>query len=265
VPATFDERVRTLGLAIERDRATVSEHDGFLCVRTPGNPSYYFGNVLIFDRAPQTDDADRWPQHFDEQFAGDPQVRHAAYAWSIDADAGTTQPFLERGYTFEERAVLTADRAAEYEPPPGVRIRPLQSERDWRMQLELGYATREEQHDREPYDAFKRLQVAYHREISRRFGVWLGAFEGDRLTGSCGIFDAGDGIARYQDVGVHEEYRNRGIARSLISAAGRFACEHLGAAQLVIVANADDFARRIYERAGFIAIQREGALWISHR
>lgn len=269
MPATSDTPARTLGLrtdlAIERGRATVTRHDACICVRTPSNPGYYFGNFLIFDRAPQPDDADRWPQIFEHYFAADPQVKHAAFAWIIDDESGSIAPFLERGYTFQERSVLAAEIVRDFTPPPGVHIRPFHGEDDWRAQLELGFATREDAYDREPYEAFKRLQVAYHREIAGRFGAWLGAFDGDRLAGSCGIFSTEDGIARYQDVGVFPEYRNRGIARSLISAAARFAIEHFGTRQLVIVADAGDFARRIYERAGFTVVQREGAIWIANR
>lgn len=269
MPATSNERLRTLGLrtdlVIERDRASIVEHDAFITVRTPGNPGYYFGNFLIFDRAPRPEDADRWPQLFNEQFAVDPQVRHAAFAWSIDAERGYIEPFLQRGYTLQERVVLTGSGVRDFEPPQGVQIRLFDGDADWSAQLELGYATREECYDREPYEAFKRLQVEHHRQITREFGAWLGAFDGDRLTGSCGIFSVADGIARYQDVGVFPEYRNRGIARSLICAAGRFAIEQFGSKQLIIVADEHDFARRIYERAGLTLTQREGALWISHR
>jgi GNAT superfamily N-acetyltransferase len=60
-------------------------------------------------------------------------------------------------------------------------------------------------------------------------------------------------------------YRNRGVARALVSAAGRVAVERFGAALLVIVAEADDFPRRIYERCGFTLFQRERALWTAAR
>lgn len=269
MPAISDPRVRTLGLrthlAVESERSIVEEHEDFVAVRTPGNPDYHFGNLLIFDRPPRAGDEDRWPERFEQIFGAHPPVRHAAFAWSADDDRGAVEPFLRRGYTFQHRAVLTAATVNEFPAPPGLRVRPFRCENDWNAQLQLGLAVREEQYEAQTYARFKAAQVLYHRQITGAFGVWLGAFEGDRLAGSCGIFSIGDGIARYQDVSVLPEYRNRGIARCLTGAAGRFALDRFGSRRLVIVADAGDFPRKIYERVGFTLYQREGALWIAAR
>jgi GNAT superfamily N-acetyltransferase len=267
MPATSEPRIRTLGLrtdlSIERERSIVTEHRGFVAVRTPCNPGYHFGNSLIFDRAPQSGDEQRWPQLFEAVFAGDPQVRHAAFAWS--EDDGEVHGFLARKYTQQRRAVLTASTVRTFELPAGLHVRELHGDEDWHAQYELGMATREAVYEEAGYTQFKAAQVAYHRAIAERFGMWLGTFDGARLVGSCGIFAAGDGNARYRDVGVLPAYRNRGIARALVSAAGRLAIERFGAKRLVIVAEADDFPRRIYERCGFTLLERERALWISAR
>lgn len=269
MPGSFSRSPRTLGLrtqlALNRDRSRIESCDGFLAVRTPSNPGYYFGNFLVFDRAPQLGDDERWVRHFEGAFAGDPAVRHAAFAWSIDERPGAIDPFLRRGYCYDESAVLTAREVRPFSPPRSMHVRPLRGDEDWAAQLALGIASREERYEPAAYARFKAAQVLHHRSLAERAGVWLGAFEGDRLTGSCGIFPAEDGIARYQDVTVLPEYRNRGIARSLVAAAGCFALERLGARELVIVAAADDFPRKIYERVGLTLLEREGALWISER
>lgn len=267
--ATFNPRLRTLGLrtdvALERDRSIVTEHGGFIAMRTPANPGYYFGNVVIFDRAPQAGDEDRWPRQFENVFGGDAEVRHAAFAWSIDEGGdGALEAFLQRGYTFEDRAVLSAQTLPDVPLPAGIEIRPLRSDRDWQAQLALGLATREPVHEPHAYAQFKTAQIAHHRHLAETLGVWLGAFDGDRLAGSCGIFPVED-VARYQDVAVSPEYRKRGIARRLIADAARYARAHFGSRRLVIVAAADDFPRLMYERLGFTLYQREGALWIARR
>lgn len=268
MPATSDPRIRTLGLRtdleVDRDRTVVTEHAGFIAVRTPSDPSYHFGNYLIFDEPPRAGDGDRWAQLFDEVFANDPRVRHGAFAWSGE-DAGEIGGFIARGYTVQDRAVLAAAEIREFAIPQGLHVRALRSEDDWNAQFALSMETREDVYEEEGYARFKAGQIAYHRLISERFGVWLGMFEGERLAGSCGIFRAGEGIARYQDVGVLPAYRNRGIARCLVGAAGRYAIENFGAKQVVIVAIADDFPRGIYERCGLTLYQRERALWIAHR
>lgn len=234
MPAISNERVRSLGLrtslVLDGHRAHADEHPGFIAVHTPSNPCYYFGNFLLYDRAPQTQDAQVWVQDFERIFHGRTDVA-----------------------------------LHEFPLPDGLHVRALRSDADWSAQFELGIANREERYEAQPYASFKERQVEHHRYISEVCGVWLGAFEGERLAGSCGIFVAGEGIARYQDVGVHPECRNRGIARALLSAAARYAGEHFGTKQFVIVAAEDDFPRKIYERAGFTLYQREGAIWIANR
>jgi RimJ/RimL family protein N-acetyltransferase len=252
-------------LVLERDRATVEEHDSYIVVRTPANPGYYFGNFLIFDCAPQPGDFDRWRAAFERAFARDADVRHAAFAWSIDASPAAIDEFTVSGYAFEETAVLIAHDVAPCEEPAGMHVRPLRDDADWSAQLALGLANREAEHEPQSYAAFKARQVMHHRHLAGTSGAWLGAFDGERLAGSCGIFRAGDSVARYQDVGVLAEYRNRGIARCLISHAARYAREQLGAHRLVIAADAHDFPRKLYERAGFRLQEREGALWIARR
>lgn len=267
MPATSNPRIRTLGLrtdlAIERDRSVVSEHETFVAVQTPSHPAYYFGNYLIFDRPPGVGDDARWIESFEAIFGANPAVRHAAFAWS--GDAGHVRRFLERGYTVQHRAVLTASRPCTFTAPEGLHVRRLRDDGDWQAQYQLSMATRDAAYEETGYAQFKAAQVAYHRELSERFGTWLGMFDGALLAGSCGIYAVGDGIARYQDVGVVPAYRNRGIARCLISAAGRLASERFGAKQIVIVAEAGDFPRKIYERCGFTLFERECALWIAAR
>lgn len=117
MPATSESRIRTLGLrtdpAIEGGRAIVSAHEQFIAVRTPSNPGYYFGNCLIFDRAPTAGDGERWPELFGEVFASDAGVRHAAFAWSGAGGLQHIEGFIDRGYAVEDCAVLTATHVRE--------------------------------------------------------------------------------------------------------------------------------------------------------
>ena len=250
---------------LDGHRAIVESHDAFIAVRTPSNPGYFFGNYLLFDRAPRVGDADRWSAAFERIFAADANVRHAAFAWSIDDSPGAIDEFVSRGYTFQEAAVLTAREVQRFDAAPELVIRPLRSDADWDAQLALGLANREEQYEADAYARFKARQVAHHRHLAQTLGVWLGAFDGEQLAGSCGIFATEEGIARYQDVGVLPQYRNRGIARSLLGHAARYAAQYLRAQRFVIVADAHDFPRKLYERAGFTLQEREGALWIARR
>ena len=65
-----------------------------------------------------------------------------------------------------------------------------------------------------------------------------------------GVVTDGSGIARYQNVETQPEFRRQGLATRLVYEAGVHALAELGAKTLVIVADPDDEAIRIYRAAG---------------
>ena len=42
--------------------SVVERRDGYLVVRSPDNPTHYWGNLLLFDRAPVAGDGARWEE-----------------------------------------------------------------------------------------------------------------------------------------------------------------------------------------------------------
>jgi len=93
-------------------------------------------------------------------------------------------------------------------------------------------------------DAMRALQDAGH-------GGWFGAFTDGRMVAALGIYTDGRGVGRYQSVETHAAYRNRGLAGTLVHHAGRYAATDLGVLTLVIVADPDYVASRIYRSLGF--------------
>ena len=67
-----------------------------------------------------------------------------------------------------------------------------------------------------------------------------------------GIASDRQGLARYQRVGTLAEYRRLGLASRLLAEAGSFAVDSMGADLLVIVADLDAPAARLYRSLGFI-------------
>ena len=126
--------------------------------------------------------------------------------------------------------------------------RPLRTDDDWAQQLELSLAGEDEHHTRE----FATRRVEAHRQVTEAgHGQWFGAFLGDRLVSSMGLLRASEGLARFQLVKTHPEYRGRGLAGSLVHATSRFGFEELDAKTLVMVADPDYLAIRIYRSVGF--------------
>ena len=60
---------------------TVRRRDGYLVVRSPSNPAFWFGNFLVFDDAPGPGDGARWERLFEREFADEPRVRHRTLRW----------------------------------------------------------------------------------------------------------------------------------------------------------------------------------------
>lgn len=81
--------------------------------------------------------------------------------------------------------------------------------------------------------------------------MWFGAFLGDRLVSSLGLFAVPGGLARFQDVETHPELRGRGLAGTLVHHASRHGLERMGARTLVMVADPDYLAVRVYRSVGF--------------
>lgn len=43
----------------------VERRDGYLLIRSPGNPAHYWGNLLLFDEPPPAGDGWRWQELFE--------------------------------------------------------------------------------------------------------------------------------------------------------------------------------------------------------
>ena len=56
-------------------------------------------------------------------------------------------------------------------------------------------------------DFLPRKAAANRALVDAGHGHWWGAFVDDRLVASLGIFRAGDGLARFQNVKTHPDFR----------------------------------------------------------
>lgn len=231
----------------------VTDHGDHLVVESPSNPGFYWGNFVLFAARPTLRDVERWPAIFAGAFGHTPGVRHFAFGWAENRGSRAgIDGLCARGFSFEQGDVLTAARvSAPQRPNAEISIRPLTSDADWEQGIQNQIATRAEGFALASYTVFKRAQMARYRAMARAgLGAWMGAFVGERLVGDLGIF-AQDGVARFQSVGTHPDFRRRGVCATLVHAAAGFARSTLGARELVIVAEAHGGAGRIYRALGF--------------
>ncbi|WP_102127726.1 GNAT family N-acetyltransferase [Deinococcus planocerae] len=252
---------RSLGyqtdLALLRlEGAQVEEADGYSVVRTPGNPTFWWGNFLLLDALPQPGSLETWLTRFREAHLHADHVTFGVDTTDGVLDDRAASEFVAAGFTTFRNTVLTASQTALHRPlPPGVTLRPLDSEADWEAALDLRLAVNaadSQAHEEVGYRVFAARKLAALRSAGEAgHGAYFGAFEDGRMLAGLGVYDAGRGVARYQNVETHPEARSRGLAGNLVHRAGEWAWDHLGARTLVIVADPEYHAQRLYERVGF--------------
>ena len=89
-------------------------------VRTPANPTFWWGNFLLFRHAPGAGDLERWMAMFDEEIASrQPESRHRAFGIDVRERLVLRPEFAAAGFTRNEASGLTLDRRELLPAPEG--------------------------------------------------------------------------------------------------------------------------------------------------
>lgn len=226
--------------------STIEDHGTHVAVRTPDNPTYRWGNFLLLREAPTAATVPGWLRTFEETFPG---LEHRTFG--VAAAHGTVDDLsalAAAGFEVEASTVMTA--SAVHEPPRPNRdatYRRLTSDDDWAQLVEL--RSTGEDADEPTFVAAK--VGAERRTTETGQGAWWGAFVDGRLLSSMGLVTASPGLARFQQVHTHSDARGRGLAGTLVHEVSRYGFDELGAATLVMVADPDYLAIRVYRSVGF--------------
>ncbi len=237
----------------------VFDRGSYIVIRTPSNPTFHWGNFLLFDRPPARGDLDRWRRLFAEEIGTPPAITHLAFGWdSATGETGDIQPFLDAGLRLMPSVVLTTQ--AVHPPPKSnseIVIRPLREDWEWAGALESQIACRASEYTLEGYTPYKTRQMLRYRQMAQAgLEEWFGAFLDNRVAGDLGVF-AQDGVGRFQSVGTHSDFRRRGICGTLVYEAAQYAFQRLGAETLVMVADEEYHAAKIYESVGFAPAEHQ--------
>jgi len=232
----------------------VDDRGDFLVVRSPHNPTYWWGNFLLLGPVPAPEDSQRWLDQFARAF---PQAGHVAIGFNTnDGDVDSLDWFAARGFRTEQLTVMTA---TEVRPPKSINAdavyRRLHSDEDWAQSVELRLRCADEATGD---ITFERRAAQTHRAVvDAGHGAWFGAFVAGRLVCQMGLFRAGGERARFQSVETDPDFRRRGLAGSLVLHAGRYGSERLDARTLVMVADPDYIAIDLYRSVGFEATETQ--------
>lgn len=252
--------IRSLGYRTElffhEKAAIIADRGPYVVIRTPSNPGYHWGNMLLFRQPPAAGDGVRWPAAFRAEFDAFPDVRHQTFGWDRpEGEKGAIQEFLMQGFKDETAVVQVASgREALIMPRRHNRdavMRPVASDADWQELVEMQILCREPRYAEGSYRAFKETKFAFYRQLVREgMGQWWGSYLDGRLVCDMGLFLKG-GIGRFQSVETHPEARRLGLCGTLLHHVATWAFEERAAESLVIIADEAYHAAAIYESIGF--------------
>lgn len=250
------DSVRSLGFRthlalLKLGGSTVTDAADCLVVRSLDNPSFWWGNFLLLRQPVATGAGQEWVTRFEAEL---PWATHRAFG--LDDPTGPPHAFAElaaAGFEVDRSVVMTSGPLAGAGRAVSVAVdcRPLAGDLDWDQHVAL---------NRQVYPgsgsaaelAFVKDRAASHRRlVEAGAAVWVGAFVDDRLVAQLGVVNAGGGLARYQDVETHPDFRRRGLAGALVGMAGEMVVDRFGVQTLVMVADPDDEAIRLYRALGF--------------
>lgn len=229
----------------------VVHHPGYVTVRSPANPAFWWGNFVLLSGAAMREGPEPGLALMRSEF---PAAAYVALGIDVtSAAAAGLDAFAAAGLDVQPDTVLTA--GALREPPHPNRaavLRELDGDDDWRQSAQLRAVCDAEEGGPPPVPAFIAAREATRRALTGTgHGAWFGAFLDGQLASQLGVFSDGRGVARYQEVATHPGARRQGLAATLLCHAAQYATSQLAATTLVIVADPAEPAIGVYRGVGF--------------
>jgi hypothetical protein len=258
----MDVRTRTYRseVAITGFDGEVIDRGAYLVLRTPQNPGYYWGNILVFAERPRAGDAARWFDIHAAEFAPHPD-RALIFTWDEASGApGEDADFLARGMQRDLGVCLRATavrRGPKHDST--LEVRALAEDTDWqRAEACLVRAFQRPGLDAEMQRTFVIRQLArYRRMVAAGLGTWFAAFVEGRAVGCLGLVAQG-AVGRFQLVGTDPDFARRGVCSTLVYEAALRGLEAHD--ELLIVADATYHAAGVYRAIGFSPVEQLASL-----
>jgi ribosomal protein S18 acetylase RimI-like enzyme len=236
---------------LEASGSELTDRGEYVLVRTLANPTYWWGNFLLFGTPFTAGTVAARLERFRAEF---PDAKHVAIGIDgVDGVVGGEDELIAAGLEVDRSTVMTASQVlAPARPNTSAQYRFLRVDDDWEQLAGLTLAASATSEIDASYEEFNRRRaLACRALVESGRAEWFGAFEGDRLLASLGLAPDGQGAARFQTVQTHPDARGRGLASALVHRASTYGLEEFGAQTLVMVADPDYLAIRLYRALGF--------------
>lgn len=241
----------------------VEEHADYFAIRTPTNPSFWFGNFILFARAPVAGDFEGWMNTHREVFGA--TLNHVTLSWD-EPTPGFIDEFIAAGFRPSNGLALSmCTYGGGAAINPDIAVRTLHETSEWEAMLaQQIVADREDFGYPEDGGFFRRTEMKSLKAMAEDGqGHWWGAFDGPELVGGMGLyFDVERTVGRFQYVTTRASHRRQRVCTTLLDRAVRHAFETVKVKQLVICTGADDSNPAItaYRNFGFREAVRSYAL-----
>jgi hypothetical protein len=228
----------------------IENHERFLCVRTPSNNDFMWGNFLLFESPPKKTDLQEWKKIYSTLFPHN--TWFMTFGWNRgEVDPGTQSQLLSEKFLIETDTVLIMDNS---ELPTkfnsGVTLQVVSTKSAWdfvthqHIEFLCSGAHRSEQ------IKFEQSRFSTYQKMSEAgFGYWFVALLDGIPAGDMGIFFNGS-VARFQEVLTYPFARRNGVCRSLCHLAAKYVRENHPINQFVTITD-EAHARSAYLDIGF--------------
>ena len=243
---------------VHRHDGVIVERDDCIVVRTPDNPTFYWGNFLLLPDVPADDALDPWMARFVVEIAQrQPASQHRAFGINAPGAHAELPNWVRAGFEVQSHHVmqLQPDRLCTPARAPrgDVTVRPASLERETAAFVELQCADTQGH----PFDAFRRFRARKMAAIARMHAAgaaqWFGLWCDGVLAADCGLVRDG-ALGRFQHVETHPAWRRRGLCSALVHAVSAWGFAHWGLQTITMVADPDDVAIGIYRSLGYVTV-----------
>jgi ribosomal protein S18 acetylase RimI-like enzyme len=238
-------------LIFARNESEIVERESYMAIKTPANPGFHWGNYLIFKKAPQGQDIDTWKMLFKKEFPYYDQIKHYVFAWD-EPSPPADEEYLAHKMELEKSIALVATELIKPKHyNDSIIVRPLTTPEEWDLSDLLQTQSRPDIYNYNEFLEFKKNQSKSYQNLEKENrGHRFGAFLDGKLVADLGIFHE-DRIARYQNVVTHPDFRRQGICATLVYESGKYIMNETKIDKMVMVADPDYHAAKIYESVGF--------------
>lgn len=267
-PTTTSSRRLSPGILTEmifhRFDGEIFDRGNYMVIRTPSNQGYFFGNCVLFFEAPRSGSLAIWREVFKKEFADLSHVKHTTFLWDSPREGlGDVSELEEAGFKVDFSVVLTAKSVhPASKSNADIEVRPIATDAEWREVTDAQIRTNDPEYEEKSYRLFKERQMARYRAMTEvGLGRWFGAFLDGKLVADLGLYRDGK-TGRFQSVETDSNFRRQGVCGRLVYEAASYGFQKMGLEGLVMVADENYHAAKIYESVGFSPSYKEySAFW----